>query len=117
MSEKVIVSTEVKRYLHNVLVFLRTHRAVAGGVTPQATRHFELLAKCLAPLHGLSFVTPSLVTLATRKVYRHRLKLVSPEDERSLQYGSDLAAIAAYLSDLTAEAVIEDVLADVEVPL
>ena len=117
MSDRVVVSTEVKRYLHNVLIFLRTHRAVAGGVTPQATRHFELLAKCLAPLHDLNFVTPSLVALAARKVYRHRLKLVSPENERSLQYGSDVAAVTAYLSDLTVETVIEGVLADVEVPL
>ena len=116
-SERTIVSTEVKRYIHNVLVFLRTHRAVASGVTPQATRHFELLAKCLAPLHGLSFVTPSLVALAARKVYRHRLKLVSPEDERSLQYGSDIAAVTAYLKDITVEMVIESVLKDVEVPL
>ena len=92
------------------------HRAVASGVTPRATKVFELLAKCLAPLHGLDFVTPSLIAIAARKVYRHRLSLVKPEDERSMQYGSDLAAVEEYLKGLTPVDVIEDVLRTVDVP-
>ena len=44
-AESVTVSIDVKRYLHDVLIFLRRHRAVAGGVTPLATKHFELLAR------------------------------------------------------------------------
>lgn len=38
-------SSEVRAYLQNIVVFMRLHRAVAGGVSPQATRHFELLVR------------------------------------------------------------------------
>ncbi|KAL9116944.1 MAG: hypothetical protein Q9187_006523 [Circinaria calcarea] len=128
LSKKVNLEVEVRRYLHNVLTFLRMHRAVAGGISPQATKHFELLVKsvnpyfdirfqCLAPLHNLEYVTPSLVALAARKIYRHRITIVAPEHERSMQYGSDLTAVAALLEGVTAEQVIEEVLAMVEVPL
>jgi hypothetical protein len=36
---------EVRRYLQDIVVFLRLHRAVDGGVTPRATRQFEFLAR------------------------------------------------------------------------
>ncbi|MCJ1284083.1 hypothetical protein MMC26_003414 [Xylographa opegraphella] len=111
------VSVEVKRYLHDIITFLRRHHAVASGITPLASKHFELLARSLAPVHGLDFVTPSLVQLAARKVYRHRIVIVEPEDERSMQYGSDLAAVRALLESLTPDRVIEEVLESIEVPL
>ena len=44
-AESVTISIDVKRYLYDVLIFLRRHRAVAGGITPLATKHFELLAR------------------------------------------------------------------------
>lgn len=62
-------------------------------------------------------MTPSLVQLAARKVYRHRINIVAPEDERSMQYGSDLAAVTAMLEGLTAEEIIDEVLGTVEAPL
>jgi MoxR-like ATPase len=117
LKDEVVLSVEVKRYLHDVLTFLRFHRAVESGVSPRATRHFELLVKCLAPLHGLPFATPSLVTLAARKVYMHRLTLVDAENERSMQYGSDGVTMAELLVDMTPELVIEDVISNVEVPV
>jgi hypothetical protein len=39
------VHSDVSAYLHNITVFLRTHRLVAGGVTATATRHFLQLAR------------------------------------------------------------------------
>ena len=111
------MSVEIERYVQDVVVFLRMHRAVTAGVSPQATRDLELLLKCLAALHGLAYVTPSLVALAVPKVYKHRLILTAPEDERSLQYGSDLRAIKAYLKGVSPSTVIEDVLDAVEVPV
>ncbi|KAK8189354.1 uncharacterized protein BKA78DRAFT_332437 [Phyllosticta capitalensis] len=110
-------SSEVRAYLQNIVVFMRLHRAVAGGVSPQATRHFELLVRALAPLHGLDFVTPSLVALAARKIYPHRIVLTTPENERSLQWGSDIEAVRQMLDGVVVEDVIDDVLAQVEVPL
>lgn len=68
-------------------------------------------------MHSLQFVTPSLVILATRKIYPHRIQIVAPENERSLQYGSDIRVVTALLKVATPESVIEEVLALVETPL
>ena len=68
-------------------------------------------------MHDIDFVTPSLVQLAASKIYRHRIKLVTAEDERSMQYGSELSAVEALLDGLTADSVIYEVLNSIEVPL
>jgi hypothetical protein len=65
----------------------------------------------------LEYVTPSLVALAARKIYPHRLFLCDPEKERSLQYGSDLEAVQEAMEALTPDDVIETVLAGVETPM
>lgn len=44
-SQAVTMSIELRRYLQDLVVFLRWHRAVAGGVSPRATRQFEQLSK------------------------------------------------------------------------
>jgi hypothetical protein len=71
----------------------------------------------LAPLHGLSYVTPSLIALAARKVYLHRIQIVDAAKERSMQWGSDLEAVSTLLEGVGPEEVIEDVLGSTEVPL
>ncbi|KAI2471940.1 hypothetical protein F4781DRAFT_385566 [Annulohypoxylon bovei var. microspora] len=120
LARNVSLDIEVLRYQMNIVSFLRMHRAVApagGGVTPQATKHFEQLAKSLAALHGLDYVTPSLVALAVKKAYAHRIRVTTPEKERSLQWGSEIGAVEALLEGVDAEYVIEDVLGMVEAPL
>ena len=42
---------------------------------------------------------------------------MAPEEERSMQYGSDIAAVRVLLKGVTAETVIEEVLGNVEAPL
>ncbi|KAL8860019.1 MAG: hypothetical protein Q9178_003568 [Gyalolechia marmorata] len=116
-SKNTTVTAEVECYLQNVVTFLRMHRAIDGGIDPRATKYFKTLITCLAPIHGLDFATPSLVAIAARKIYPHRIILTVPERDRSLQYGSDLAAVEAALEGVTPESVIEDVLAAVEAPL
>ncbi len=44
-SQRATFNMEVRRYLQDIVVFLRLHRAVDGGVTPRATRQFEFLAR------------------------------------------------------------------------
>ncbi|KAL8936003.1 MAG: hypothetical protein Q9211_004402 [Gyalolechia sp. 1 TL-2023] len=113
----VTVTAEVKCYIQNIVTFLRVHRAVDGGITPRATIFFGSLVKCLAPLHGLRYVTPPLVAIAARKIYPHRIIPTIPERERSLQYGSDIEAVRAYLESVTPDSIVEEVLASVETPL
>jgi hypothetical protein len=59
------------------------------------------------------------MALAARKVYAHRIAIVSPEKERSMQWGSDMEAVAALLDGIGAENVIDEVLgtAGAEAPL
>lgn len=112
-------STPLLRYQSNLIAFLRTHRAVTpGSVTPTATRHLEQLSKSLAPLHGLGYVTPALVALALRKVYLHRICVVTdPGRERSVQWGSDKGLVGeVVLGGVGAGEVVEEVLGAVGVP-
>lgn len=44
-SKTVTVTAEVECYLQNIIVFLRLHRAVDGGITPRATQYFGTLIK------------------------------------------------------------------------
>lgn len=117
LSLRTAIDIDVLRYQMNLISFLRMHRAVAGGITPQATRHLDQLVRTLAPLHGLEFVTPALVGVAARKVYLHRIKMVEPAKERSMQWGSELGAIQRLLEGWGPEDVVEEVLAVVSAPV
>ncbi|KAG5950228.1 hypothetical protein E4U53_005356 [Claviceps sorghi] len=117
LSQQVQVDIDVLRYQMNIVSSLRMHRAVQDGVTPAATRHFGKLMRCLASLHSLDYVTPALVRLAAKKTYLHRIRITAPENERSMQWGSHLDAVAALLDGLGPEQVIDDVLNTVTVPI
>ncbi|KAJ5101958.1 hypothetical protein NUU61_004180 [Penicillium alfredii] len=110
-SVSVSISAEVVRYIQDIVVFLRLSRAVAGGVSARASIQFSRFAQLLAPLHGIDYLTPSIVALAARKVFRHRLIVADPFDDRSLQYGSDLEAVSQVLDGVTPESILDGVLA------
>lgn len=112
-----MADVDVIRYQMNIVSFLRMHRAVADGISPAATKHLEQLARCLAPLHNVDYMTPALLSLAARKVYLHRIRITAPEKERSMQWGSKLRAVEAVLEGVGPEEVIEDVLEMVTAPL
>ncbi|KAI9715298.1 MAG: hypothetical protein M1828_000898 [Chrysothrix sp. TS-e1954] len=138
-------TAEIRRYTHNIPTFLRLHRFVSGGVSALSTRGLGHLSKILAVLNQQhptrpsstsrndealpprqqqqqqqqqSYVTPSLVAMAARKVYPHRIELVErAEDERSMQWGSDREAVEEALQGASVERVLEEVLDQVECPL
>lgn len=117
LAEEARLTPEIAAYLHHIVVFMRSNRYIGGGVTATATRQLRAISKTLAPLHGLTFVPPSLVALAVRKIYPHRLILATAETEKSLQWGSDSEAVRQLLLGFTIEDAIEDVLLSVEAPL
>ncbi|TKA69095.1 hypothetical protein B0A49_04410 [Cryomyces minteri] len=118
LTSRTLISAPVLAYLHNITIHLRLHRFVsAPTITATATRHFRLLTRALAPLHALSYVPPSLVALAARKVYMHRILLVRPEEERSMQWGSDIEAVREAMVGVSVEGVVEEVFGAVEAPL
>lgn len=114
---EVKTSAEVSAYMYNIIIHMRLHRYVAGGVSALATRHFRAIVHALAPLHNLAYIPPSLVDLAARKVYAHRIVLATSKTERSLQWGSDTKAVEEALRGVTVEDAIESVIASVEAPL
>lgn len=116
-SQQVDVEVDVIRYQMNIVSFLRMHRAVSGGISPVATKHFLQLSRSLAVLHGLDFVTPSLVRLAVRKAYLHRIQITEPYRERSMQWGSELRAVESLLQGMGPEQVMQDVLQQVTAPI
>ena len=117
LSQAVALDVDVHRYQMNIISHLRIHRAVTAGASPAATKHFDRLIRCLAPLHGVDYATPALVALAARKVYLHRLEIAGPEAERSVQWGGDVRAVEALLEGVGPEEVIEDVLGMVAAPV
>lgn len=121
---KVRPSSAISRHIHNIPSHLRLHRHVAGGVSAISTRHLNLLSKILAVLQlppnddrAVPVITPTLVSLAATKVYAHRIELVmKPEDERSMQWGSDYEAVAQSLKSASVERCIEETVVGLEVP-
>ncbi|KAK8220124.1 hypothetical protein M8818_000540 [Zalaria obscura] len=110
-------TAEVMAHLHHIPIFMKLSRWIAGGVSAMATRQLRSISRALAPLHGVTYVTPSLVQLAARKVYPHRLVLATTKTERSLQWGSDVREVERLLKGMTVQKAIDDVLASVETPL
>ena len=117
LAHKVTITAEVSSYIHNVVITMRLHRYVAGGISALATRHLKNTVRALAVLHGLPYVTPSLVALAVQKTYPHRLILATSETEMSLRWGSDPAAVAQNMKGVTSQSAILAVLDTVETPL
>lgn len=116
-ARSVRLTAEIDAYLYDVVLFMRMSRYIQAGVSATATRQLRVFSKALAALHGIDFITPSIVLLATRKVYPHRLIKATGTTEKSLQWGSDPSAVERLLDELTIPQVIEDVLASVETPL
>jgi hypothetical protein len=79
--------------------------------TIQGSAWVTIFSRLLAPIHGIDYLTPSIVALAARKVFRHRIVVAKPEDDRSLQYGSDLGAISQVLDNVTPDSILDGVLA------
>lgn len=77
-----------------------------------------ILTRCrlTAALHGLDYLTPSITALAAKKVFRHRIIVARPDDDRSLQYGSDRQTVARVLASVSPEDILDSVLA-LESPL
>ncbi|KAI9928106.1 hypothetical protein ASPWEDRAFT_170896 [Aspergillus wentii DTO 134E9] len=115
-TDSVTFSADVFRYQQDIVIFLRLSRAVAGGISAKVNSHFTQFSKLLASLHGLDYLTPSIVALAARKVFRHQIIVARPEDDRSLEYGSDYEAVSQVLIHVNPETILDSVLA-LEAPL
>lgn len=111
------IIADIKRYMQDIVVFLRTHRLVRRGIPTKAVKDFDLLVRALCTLHDYQYATPSIVAIAARKVFPLKIELCHPEDEPTLNYGGDINIITNWLKKWDQSLIIEDVLNNVEPPL
>jgi MoxR-like ATPase len=98
--ETVRVSTEVKRYMIDVVERTREEEYVEIGVSPRGLQRLYEAARARAVMEGRDYVVPGDVTALARPVLAHRLVLTTEATVRSVRKAD----------------VIDSVLDSVEVP-
>jgi MoxR-like ATPase len=98
--KQVVVEEGILTYIAQVTAASRQSPDIVLGASTRAATHVLLAAKTYAALQGRTYVTPDDVKFVVPAVYRHRL-LLKPEAE---------------IEGLDADAVIQRLLGQVEVP-
>jgi MoxR-like ATPase len=98
--QQVVVEDGILSYIAQVTAASRQSPDIVLGASTRAATHVLLAAKTYAALQGRAYVTPDDVKFVVPAVYRHRL-LLKPEAE---------------IEGLDADAVIQRLLGQVEVP-
>ncbi|ORX56787.1 hypothetical protein DM01DRAFT_1334346 [Hesseltinella vesiculosa] len=80
-ARSVYIHVDVTRYIRDIIVGLRTHPHVNGGLTARACDDLVKVTKLMAALFQQDYLTPDLVAVAVEKVIGHRLRVIptSPE--------------------------------------
>ena len=94
------VAPEVVRYLVELIAATRTHESVEQGASPRATLAVTAMSKAIAQLRGRDFVVPRDVQEVFIYTVAHRLLLTA----------------RAETEGITAEAVLQQILAQVPAP-
>jgi len=113
----VVIVPEMKRYIYDIVIFVRTHRCVSTGLRGNCIRELEVLSKALCVLFNKGFVIPSIIKLASRKLLPLEIKMIKPEHEPSLQWGSDPELVKELMKRMSPHLVVEDVLKKVSPPV
>lgn len=113
----VTIVPELKQYMQDIIVHLRTHRFLRKGVSPRAVKDFDSVVRVLCALQSYDFATPSIIQTAARKVFPLKIELCDPSDEPTLQYGSDIELIRWWLSRVDEDIIVDDVLRTVASPM
>ena len=100
LMQQVTVEDGILKYIANINAVSRRSPDLVLGASARAATHVLLASKTYAAMHGRDFVTPDDVKYVVPAVFRHRI-LLKPEAE---------------IEGLNADAVIQRLLAQVEVP-
>lgn len=111
------ITPELKVYMQNIVVFLRTHRFIRKGVSPQAVRQFDIIVRTMCALTDFDFATPTIISLAAKLVFPLKLEMCNAHEEPSLSYGSDIFLLEKWILKWDVTMIIEDVLKTVPVPV
>ena len=96
----VTVDVSIQKYLVEIVRRTREHANIHWGASPRASVALLLASKALAAMRSRDFATPDDIRDVTHPVLRHRLVMRSD----------------AEIEGITADQVIEEILASVEVP-
>jgi MoxR-like ATPase len=100
LAQQVTVEDGILKYIADINAASRRSPDLVLGASARAATHVLLACKTLAALQGRDFVTPDDVKFIVPPVFRHRI-LLKPEAE---------------IEGLNADAVIQRLLGNVEVP-
>ncbi|KAI7857460.1 hypothetical protein BDC45DRAFT_435762 [Circinella umbellata] len=118
---RVYVNIDITRYIRDIVVGIRTHPLIQGGLTARASQEFVLVTKyvavfffffylvyskvdnimymmvnygsrALAALFQRDYLTPDLVTIAADKVLGHRIRVLRKENESQTRAITDVVA-------------------------
>ncbi|CAI4044670.1 Mtc2p SKDI_11G1170 [Saccharomyces kudriavzevii IFO 1802] len=103
--DDVFVGSNVRRYILDIMVHLRTHRltynARAGGVYTNSLDNMILLSRLIGLHSGKMFVSPSHIKEASMWYFPMHLELVQRSSmDSSLLYGSDPSLVDEMLEKL-----------------
>ncbi|KAH3678563.1 hypothetical protein WICMUC_001372 [Wickerhamomyces mucosus] len=113
----ITILPELKRYIYDIVIFVRNHRVVDTGLPTVYLAELELMSRALCVIFNREFVIPTIVKLSARKLIPLHLTLINYKDEPSLQWGGDIEIAKELMKRMTPEIVIEDVLRKVDPPL
>lgn len=118
--DHVVIIPELRVYMQDIVIFLRTHRLVQAGrgVSPKVVKDFERLLRILCVVENSDYATPSLVAKAARKVFPLKVEMCrTAKDEPTLSYGSDIKLVTKWIQKWDVDLIIEDVLNIVPAPM
>ncbi|CAO3613683.1 unnamed protein product [Cunninghamella echinulata] len=74
-ASKVHINIDITRYIRDIVVGIRTHNLVQGGLTARTSQDIINVTRSLAAVFNKKFLTPDLVAVAIEKVVGHRLRI------------------------------------------
>ncbi|MDD5510158.1 MAG: MoxR family ATPase [Dehalococcoidales bacterium] len=101
LSRQAYVEESVRRYLLAIIRATREHKSIELGASPRASLSLDLASRVLAAVRGRSYVIPDDVKYLAPPILGHRL-IAKPE---------------AKLRKHSTEAVLEEILAQIPVPV
>lgn len=100
LSRKVHIEIPVVNYIASIIHATRQHKSLTFGASPRGSLALMRAAQAMSLVKGQDFVDPQIIKEIAKPVLAHRIA-IKPQ----------------YMASQTAESIIDDVLASIEVPV
>ncbi|ODQ63930.1 DUF715-domain-containing protein [Nadsonia fulvescens var. elongata DSM 6958] len=95
--ESLAVQTEMKRYMQDIAVFVRMHRAVGNGLSAHSMTDFDLMVRYLCVFNNKLYATPMIISMAAKKVIPCKIIMRKIEMEPMIMMGTQMSEDTAIL--------------------